>query len=136
MLTDERDERIAWILLDALVLGDGPAARKWKCSRRSVERYRARMRIDCELAALVEEKKAGMEVELSAMRVRFLRRALTVLEAKIQKDDATVYEIAGAVKIVGELHQVGLAVDDERPDGPDPIAPEDASGTDLDAATH
>ncbi len=133
------DERVAWVLLDALVLGDGTAARKWNCSRRTVERYRARMRVDSALAALVEEKKSGMEVELGALRVRFLRKALEKLEARIQEDGedrASVFEIAGAVKIVGELHQVATAVDDERLDSPDPSAAEDASRADSPAPTH
>lgn len=119
-------ERVAWILLDALALGDGSAARKWKVSRRTVERYRSRMRSEPELAAIVEEKRAGTEVELSALRVRFLRKALTRLETKVDDPEASLHEIAGAVKIVGELHQVSEALSDERPDSPDPEAAEAA----------
>lgn len=121
-------ERMAWVLLDALSLGDNVAARKWKLCARTVQRYRERMRIDPELSSVVAEKAAGVEVELASLRVRFLRKALRELETKITAPEATVYEIAGAVKIVGELHQVSEALGDERSDGEDPNAAEDADG--------
>jgi hypothetical protein len=114
-------ERVAEILVDAYALGDAPAARKWSCSRRTVERYRARLKTDKVLAAIVQEKRELAEEELATLRVRFLRKALVVLEKKITKAKATVFEVAGAVKIVGELHQLALEVeDDERPSGQDP----------------
>lgn len=122
-------DRIAWVLLDAIALGDGAAARKWNVSRRTVERYRARMREDKELAALVAEKKSDAEVELSAMRVRFMRRAIDAMERKVMAGDATVYEIAGAIKVVGELHLVALSVEDDRSSGPDPEAEEAPRGS-------
>lgn len=123
-------DRLAWVVLDAIALGDAAAARKWNVSRRTVERYRERSRNDKDLAAAVAEKKRHEESDLANLRVRFLRRALGVLEAKIQSEGATVYEIAGAVKIVGELHQVAMAVDDERPDSTDPEAAEAEGGSD------
>lgn len=118
------NDRIAWVLLDAIALGDGPAARKWGITRRTVERYRALAKTDHELSDLVAEKRLVAEAELSTLRVRFLRRALCRLEKKIMRRATTVLEIAAAVKIVGELHQVSEALTDERPDGPDPDAAE------------
>lgn len=119
------DERIAEILVDAFALGDGAAARKWSTSRRTICRYRARMREDQALASIVREKQQEAEDELATLRVRFLRKALVILETRITHPDATVHEIVGAVKIVGELHQVAEAMD-ERSDSPDPDAQEDA----------
>ena len=116
------DERIADILVDAFALGDGAAARKWNCSIRSIYRYRARLKAAPSLAAIVIEKRAGAEDELATMRVRFLRKALVVLEARLQDPEATIHEIVGAVKIVGELHQVAEAMDEQRPDSPYPDA--------------
>ena len=119
-------DRAACVLADAIVLGDRVAARKWQMSTRTVERYRARMSADKELAAAVREKNASIEQDLSVMRIAFLRKALAEMEAKLP--DATLFEVAGAVKIVGELHQVAMAVDDDRPDSPDTDAAEAQSG--------
>lgn len=126
-------ERVAEILVDAFTLGDGSAARKWRTSTRTIRRYRARLRTEPELAAIVREKREDAEEELSALRVRFLRKALGVLEKKIEAENATVYEIAGAVKIVGELHQVAEAIGDDGSDVEDPGAAQDA-GDGIEAA--
>lgn len=123
-------DRASWILLDAIALGDTAAAKKWGCHRRTIEGYRARVKTDEQLAGLLAEKRREAETDLANLRVRFLRRALKVLEVKIQAEGATVYEIAGAVKIVGDLHQVALTLgEDERPDCPDPEAAEAESGS-------
>src|SRR4051812_43064420 len=100
-------------------------------STRTVERYRARMAGDKELAAAVREKNASIQHDLAVMRISFLRKALAEMETKLPK--ASLYEVAGAVKIVGELHQVAMAVDDERPDSPDPEAAEAAGRGDSSA---
>jgi hypothetical protein len=119
-------ERVAEILVDAYAIGDGPAARKWMTSKRTIQRYRARVKTDADLAALVLQKRGETEEELSVLRVQFLRRALVVLERKIKKRSATVHEVAGAVKIVGELHQVAEVLDagDDEPDPDAQGAPE------------
>lgn len=128
-------ERIAEILVDAYVLGDGSAARKWRVSTRTIRRYRAAAKTDEALSALVQEKRDGATEELAALRVVFLREAINVLRTKIKKRSATVHEVAGAVKIVGELHQVAEVLD-ERDDEPDPGADE-APGIAAEAqATH
>lgn len=119
-------EATSWVLLDAIVLGDVPAAKKHQLSRRTIQRYRQWMRADPELAGLVEEKRSHVEVELAGIRVSFLRKAIQELEKRITSPTATIHEIAGAVKIVGELHQVSEALADERSDGEDPDAAEDA----------
>lgn len=129
-------ERQAEILVDAYTLGDASAARKWRVNRRTVRRYRAAMRVDPELASLVREKKDLTEDELATIRVRFLRRAIARLEAKIEDPEATIHEIAGAVKIVGELHQVSEALGDVGSDEPDPDAAEDARSVEAAHGPH
>lgn len=109
-------ERAAIILVDAFALGDATAAAKWKISKRTVERYRARMATDTQLSALVAEKKKAAEADWSASRVRFLRKAIAKLETLV--DMATpeqIREVAGAIKIVGELEVVSSTLDGEQP---------------------
>jgi hypothetical protein len=104
-------ESMALVLADALVLGDKSAARKWSISIRSVQRYRAIARATPALAALVAEKNAEVSHDLATLRVAFLRDALEALREKLPT--GSLYEVAGAIKIVGELHQTAMMVDDE-----------------------
>lgn len=120
--------RAALVLADAMALGDKPTARKWAISTRTVERYRERAKSDKGLAELVAEKRRAVERDLAELRVIFMREAIDQLRAKMPK--ANVRAIAGALKIVGELHQVAMAVDDERPDSPDPEAAPDEGASD------
>lgn len=117
-------ERIADVLLDAAIHGDGPAARKHGCSRRTVERYRAMLREDRDLAAFVGARIDEHEGMLADLRVRFLRKALAEMERRLSSTDTTLPEIAEAVKVVGELHQVAEAMGDVGSDGRDPEADE------------
>lgn len=135
VFTGERldPEHVACVLADAFVLGDASAARKWRVSKRTVQRYRSVASKDVKLTAAVAAKNAEVQHELSTLRVAFLREALQTMREKMK--DATLYEVAGAVKVVGELHHVALAVSDERPDEPDPEAAE-AAGGDVGSAAH
>ncbi len=126
-------ERVASVLADAMVLGDSSAARKWRISKRTVQRYRSVASKEPRLVAAVAAKNAEVQHDLATLRVAFLREALQTMREKMK--DATLYEVAGALKVVGELHQVAMAVDDERPDAPDPEAAE-AEGGSPGAAAH
>lgn len=109
-------ERVAVIIVDAFALGDATAAAKWKISKRTVERYRARMTTDRELSRLVTEKKKAVEADWSAARVRFLRKTISKLEALVdQAGPEQIREVAGAIKIVGELEVVSSTLDGEQP---------------------
>lgn len=125
-MTERDPERVACVLADAFVLGDQAAARKWSMSTRTVERYRVLAKTDPKLSAAVAERNATVQHDLSVLRVAFLRDALQALRDKLP--DGTLYEVAGAIKIVGELHQTALMVSDERPDEPDASAAEDEGG--------
>jgi hypothetical protein len=128
-------EHIASVLTDAAAYGDREAARKWRVSVRSVQRYRAQLSTDSELAGFVAERLKSFEAELGALRVRFLRKALAEMERRLAKDDTKLTEIAEAVRVVGEMHQVAEAMGDGGSDGDDPEALE-APGGDSGQAQH
>lgn len=112
------DEHMSDVLADAVDLGDIMAAKRWGICTRTVRRYRVAMNASPELSAKVVEKRKSAQRELSDMRVAFLREALSILRDKLPK--ANVYSVAGAIKIVGDLHLAATAfegVSDERPDG-------------------
>ncbi len=115
---DSRDEPeyVANVLVDAVALGDNGAARKWGIHIRTVGRYRARMKKEPELAALVAEKNAEVSHDLAVLRVQFLREALA--EATKKLPAASLYEVSGAIKIVGELHQASEMIGDNGALGP------------------
>lgn len=119
-------DRAALVLADAMVMGDNGAARKWRLSRQTVLNYRKRMKTDSQLLQLYKEKTESTQRDLAELRVIFMREAIEQLRAKVGSAD--VHAIAGALKIVGELHQFALAVDDERPDSPDPEIQEAEGG--------
>ncbi len=109
-------EYVANVLVDAVALGDNGAARKWGIHIRTVGRYRARMKVDPALAKLVTEKNAEVSHDLATLRVSFLREALDV--ARIKLKTSTLYEVAGAIKIVGELHATAMMIGDDGELGP------------------
>ncbi len=119
-------DRAALVLADAMALGDKVAARKWGIHYNTVCNYRARLKTDPELVRLWKEKRSSVERDLAELRVVFMREAIDQLRAKVAT--ANVRSIAGALKIVGELHQVSMMVDDERPDSPDPEVQEAEGG--------
>lgn len=115
-------ERAAEILVDASAMGDRSTARKWDISTRTIERYRVRIKTDEVLSGLVAERRKAVEHELSVMRVAYMRRALRSMTKKLPK--ATLLDVAESMKIVGDLHHVGIAVEDEQPDSEDSTAAE------------
>jgi hypothetical protein len=116
-------EQIAAVLLHAAAFGDAEAARKFRVSTRTIRRYRVRLGTDKELAAHVREQVDAHEAELGALRVRFLRKALAERERRLGHVDTTLPDIAEAVRVVGELHQVAEVMDGGS-DGCDPEADE------------
>ncbi|MFA5053414.1 MAG: hypothetical protein WC565_05110 [Parcubacteria group bacterium] len=142
-------ERLARIIVDALDMGDKLAAENAGVCVRSVERYRSKMAEDPELAALVAEKRksanAISEEAWHKTRVRFLRSAVAKLEELVADAKPTqIRLVAGAIKIVGELHTEAITFAaagdglDERDSGAQPSAkpPSNAQGADRgEAAT-
>lgn len=122
-------ERIASVLIDAASFGDREAGKRWGVSTRTIRSYRVRLRTDKELAAFCREQLDAQEAELGAHRVRFLRKALAELERRLDKPETSMADIAEAVRIVGELHQVAEAMGDGGSDGDDPEAREAPGGS-------
>jgi predicted DNA-binding transcriptional regulator YafY len=129
------NEQIATILLHAAAFGDAEAARRFHVSTRTIRRYRVRLQTDADLAAHVREQTDAHEAELGAHRVRFLRKALAEMERRLGLPDTKLTEIAEAVRVVGEMHQVAEAMGDGGSDGDDPEALE-APGGDSGQAQH
>jgi hypothetical protein len=130
-------EHVATIIVDAAAYGDREAARRHSVSVRTVYRYRAAMLTDRDLAGFVSARLAEQEAALSALRVRFLRKALVEMERRIGLDATKLPEIAEAVRVVGELHQVAEAMGDGGSDGDDSEATEAPGGSLGEAAaTH
>lgn len=129
------NEQIASVLLHAAAFGDAQAARRFSVSTRTIRRYRVRLQTDADLAAHVREQVDAHEAELGALRVRFLRKALAEMERRLGLADTTLPEIAEAVRVVGELHQVAEAMGDGGSDGDDSEAREAPSGSVGEATT-
>jgi hypothetical protein len=123
-------EVMADILVDAACYGEHTTAKRWGKSWRTVARYRALMRADVKLAGMVAERLESMEQELGALRVRFLRKGLMAMEKKL--DSASLPDIAAAMKVVGEFHQVAEVLG--HGDGSDQVADATAHDGGADAA--
>jgi hypothetical protein len=104
------EERAAHVLASAMMLGDGEAAKRHGCSKRSVQRWRKNCNKDKSLAAVVAEKKAVVEEDWVEELTTSIRRAISALGTASDKldlhDPAAVHALAGALKI---LHDVASA---------------------------
>jgi len=109
-------DRISEILVDSIALGDAAARAKWKISPRSLERYHARVRTDRKLAEAVDRKKLHQEADWAEVRLAFLRKAIGKLHVMLDGADIDhMRDVAGAIKIVGDLHVVSGALSVEQP---------------------
>ncbi len=102
-------ERAAKILCDAAYLGDSKAADKWEITSRTIERYRARLKSDPQLSALVGTFRAELEgnwkSELSRSIFVTVRKIAEMVEAV---DTATpkaemLEALTGAAKALSEI---------------------------------
>lgn len=125
--------RAAAILVDAIALGDQTTADKWQVSVKTIFRYRERMATDPVLSDTVREKVRAQSADWADVRLQFLRSTIAKLQALVAL--ATVehlHQVAGALKIVGDLHVVvnALGADEQQPVAhlPGPGAPADAPG--------
>lgn len=102
-------QTVARVLVDANALGDEAAARKHGVSVRSVERYRARMREDPELAGLVATKNREAEAGWHAARSKTLRTIMRRLE-ELAKDEKDIDKLSRAAKAVGDIDVASSAL--------------------------
>lgn len=118
-------DRALKILLDAQDMGDAKACKSWKITTQTLRNYRKRLADDPELLQALALKRAELEDGWKRERLEALRFGVRRLQELMAK--ATVKQlrdVAGAVKILGDL-QVVSTVLDEQP-GADPEGEEPA----------
>ena len=122
------------VLVDAIALGDTSAAKKWGLNRRTIQRYRVHSREWPELAEMVRQKNAEVTHDLATLRVQFLRDALQELRKKLP--EGSIYEVTGAIKIVGELHATAMMIGDDVVTEADPVGEPDVESKDVSSAAN
>jgi hypothetical protein len=126
-------ERAARVLLDALTMGDGPAAEKHGITTRTVQNHRDRLATDPAFSLLFQSLKAKEDSDWRTVRLRFLRKAIAKLETLVEGATSPdrIRDTAEAIRVVGELQIASDALSvDQLPDQPGARAPEAApSGT-------
>lgn len=107
MQTHTETERAASALAATMLLDDKTAAAKFGVSVRSVQRWRALLDTDDELAALVAQKKEALERDWAedlgdaiTKSIGFLGRAAADADTK---DPAVIHSVAGALKILTDV---------------------------------
>lgn len=111
---------IARLVADALTVGNDEAAARWNVSVRTVERHRAKAvatpLADGSLSAVVAKNLEVTAGEWRDVAVEFLRKGIAKLGALIdQAGKEQIRDVAGAVKIVGELQVVREALGVDQP---------------------
>lgn len=105
------EQEAARLVADALSVGKRQAATNWKVSVRTVERHLAASLADPATAQLVAKKLEATDGEWRDVAVEFLRKGIAKLGALIdQAGTGQIRDVAGAVKIVGELQVVREAL--------------------------
>jgi hypothetical protein len=95
---------MARIITDAEILGNERAAKKHGCSVRTVERYRGAYRAEPSVAEKVAAKRKSIDDDWRNEAVAFLKAATEKLGTLVaQAGPEQIREVAGAIKIVGEL---------------------------------
>lgn len=104
-------EQASSIVVEAELFGNESAAKRHGISRDTVERYRKRIAHDEQLRTLADEKRKLAKAAVAEEFVRFLRRAVNKLDELIeQAKPDQIREVAGAIKVVGELQTVREAI--------------------------
>lgn len=110
------EQEAARLVADALSVGKRQAATNWKVSVRTVERHLAASLADPATAQLVAKKLEATDAEWRDVAVKFLRRGIAKLGTLIdQAGTDQIRDVAGAVKIVGELQVVREALGVDQP---------------------
>lgn len=108
--------RAATILAECACAQASVIAARYDVTTETIRNYRKLAARDAEFASLVAKKTALLESEWKDTAIRFLRTGLRKLEQLV--DGATyapgvIREVAGAVKVVGELQIVKAALSGE-----------------------
>ena len=107
---------MARVLADAVTLGDEVAAKRHGISPRSVQRYRALAKSDDRLTGAVAAKKKAVDDDWRDSAVQFMRTSIAKLEELVAAAGPDqIREVAGAIKIVGELNVAKDVLGGEQP---------------------
>lgn len=102
--TTKDPDAVARVVTDSEHLGVERAAKKHGTSKRTVERYRSVAKGDANVAALVAAKKKSIDDDWRNEAVAFLKAATEKLGVLVSMaGPEQIREVAGAIKIVGEL---------------------------------
>ncbi len=97
-------------------------AKRYGISEKTLERTKAKQASDPSLSELVRQKKSELAQSNQGwrlVRIRFLRKSIEKLGKLVEEaTSAQIREVAGAIKIVGELEAVTRALGDD--DGEQP----------------
>jgi len=107
------EERAAQILAECVGAKPSAVAARYGITVQTLRNYRERASTDAAFAALVEKKRVLIETQWAEEAVKFLRsglRKLDELVGKAELSPGVIREIAGAVKVVGELQIVRSAL--------------------------
>lgn len=106
-------DRAVKILVDALAVGDEQAAARWGVCTKTLQRYRARLANDPELARAVKATSQKLDAEWRTARRTFLRAGIRKLQELVDLAGVDkIREVAGAIKIVGDLEITSGVLDE------------------------
>lgn len=111
----DRDRAIR-ILLDAADMGDPKACKNYKITSQTLRNYRKRLENDAEFLQTFAVKKKELDEGWKLARRSALRAGIRKLEQLIERAGVKqLRDVAGAVKILGDLDVVANVLDDEQP---------------------
>jgi len=106
------------ILVDAVYLGDKPAAEKHCVSERSIRNWRKMLDEMPEFSAIFQLKKAKMESDWASelpaaikSGIQYLQEAAKQARDNNYTDPDTIHAVAGAVKILSEIGAMQKVLD-------------------------
>jgi len=129
-------ERASRVLAEAAYATDKSVAKRNSTTTRSIENWRQRMATDDVLADMYRTKVALLDGDWATAAVDFLRTGIEKLQQLVdQAQPDQIHEVAGAIKIVGELQVVRETLRGQHSGATDPDRGSAAPGRGLRLAT-
>lgn len=96
---------------------DEDICKRFGVSTKTLERWRKRLAADPEWSSVVERKKLEASKGWEQERLRFLRDSIRKMGKLVQEATvADLRQVAGAIKIVGDLHSLSRALGTDQDD--------------------